>query len=248
VACEFSAAPLHAYFDGELDPTATAAFEHHLGSCATCVKSLAELEALRVSLEQANLYERAPEGFQQKVRSQLPARPPAGMASRGVYRWLALAAGLLLAAALGWQSARWQRPSQQQVMIAAVLDAHIRSLQPGHLVDVQSTDQHTVKPWFDGRLDFSPPVRDFAGDGFPLTGGRLDVVNGRAVAALVYGRRKHVVTVFVWPHRDEVARAANGSRQGYSWLAWERQGFDFYAVSDTAPADLVQLEQLLLKQ
>jgi len=248
VTCEYSAAPLHAYFDGELDSTATAAFEHHLESCAACAKSLAELETLRASLQKANLYERAPEGFKQAVRSQLPAAAPARMAGGGVYRWLAIAAGLLLAAAMGWQFSRWESPSQQQVMVAAALDAHIRSLQPGHLVDVQSTDQHTVKPWFDGKLDFSPPVRDFASDGFPLTGGRLDVVNGRAVAALVYGRRKHVVTVFVWPHRDEVAWGASGSRQGYSWRAWEQQGFDFYAVSDSAPADLQQLQQLLLKQ
>jgi anti-sigma factor RsiW len=144
-----------------------------------------------------------------------------------------------------------------------VIDAHLRSLQPGHLTDVISTDQHTVKPWFDGKLDFAPPVRDFADQGFPLQGGRLDVVNNRTVAALVYGRRKHFVNVFIWPvsaaangndkslaneaSNEKDATPESGSRQGYQWIEWRKNGMDFYAVSDTAPADLQELQRLLTR-
>jgi len=131
-------------------------------------------------------------------------------------------------------------------MAASFVDAHLRSLQPGHLTDVQSTDQHTVKPWFDGRIDFAPPVRDFANEGFPLVGGRLDVAGGKTVAALVYSRRKHIINVFVEKAPSESYWNGAGESQGYHWLTWQQNGFSFCAVSDVAPADLDQLQQLFL--
>jgi len=121
----------------------------------------------------------------------------------------------------------------------------LRSLQPGHLVDVVSTDQHTVKPWFDGKLDFSPPVQDFADQGFPLQGGRIDVIHGRSVAALVYARRKHFVNVFIWPTDENDAAPHSGSQQGYQWIEWRRAGMEFCVVSDAAPSALDQLHSLL---
>jgi anti-sigma factor RsiW len=120
-------------------------------------------------------------------------------------------------------------------------------LQPGHLTDVESTDQHTVKPWFEGKLDIAPPVHDFAGNGFPLLGGRLDVMQGQTVAALVYGRRKHIVNLFVWRSQDSVLFSGSGERQGYHWLAWKKDGFMFCAVSDTALEDLQLLKSLFLQ-
>jgi anti-sigma factor RsiW len=128
------------------------------------------------------------------------------------------------------------------------LHAHLRSLQPGHLTDVESTDQHTVKPWFDGKLDIAPPVRDFASDGFPLLGGRLDVIEGRTVAALVYGRRKHMVNVFVWKSQDTVPYSDSGERQGYHWVSWKKDGFTFCAVSDVSLPELQQLKTLFFQQ
>jgi len=133
----------------------------------------------------------------------------------------------------------------ETVLAAEIVDAHLRSLQPGHLIDVVSTDQHTVKPWFDGKLDFSPPVQDFADQGFPLQGGRIDVIHGRAVAALVYGRRKHFVNVFVWPTDEKDAPPRSGSQQGYQWIEWRKAGMEFCAVSDAAPSALEQLQTLL---
>jgi len=159
-------------------------------------------------------------------------------------RWAAAAVAILLIASIGWRVLPGLRRSDN-FEAAAVIDAHLRSLQAGHLVDVISTDQHTVKPWFDGKLDFAPPVRDFANDGFPLQGGRLDVLRGRSVAALVYGRRKHVVNVFVWPTAERDRAARSGSQLGYQWVDWRKSGMEFCAVSDTSAADLEELQRLI---
>ena len=122
----------------------------------------------------------------------------------------------------------------------------MRSLQPGHLFDVQSTDQHTVKPWFDGKLDFIPPVSDFSARGFPLVGGRLDVIDGHNVAALVYGRRKHFINVFIWPKREtESIAESSGSREGYNWVAGQSGDMQIYLISDAALSDLRELKDLI---
>jgi anti-sigma factor RsiW len=152
----------------------------------------------------------------------------------------AIAAGLIVALLL--------LPAQRQStrITAALVDAHVRSLQPGHLTDVVSSDQHTVKPWFDGKLDFIPPVSAYAAQGFPLLGGRLDVVDLHNVAALVYGRRKHVINLFIWPARDAPRLSDNsGTRQGYHWLTWQADDMQYCLVSDVAPGDLRELEELL---
>jgi anti-sigma factor RsiW len=161
------------------------------------------------------------------------------------WRWLAVAAAFLLLIYGGWRVASLNRVDSRETMMASkIVDAHLRSLQPGHLEDVISTDQHTVKPWFDGKIDFAPPVRDFTEQGYPLQGGRLDVVDNRTVAALVYGRRKHVVNVFIWPTSEKDAAPRTGSIQGYQWIDWRKQGMEFYAVSDASAPDLNQLQRL----
>ena len=252
MSCEYSRVQLHAYFDGELDAAGAAAFESHLKNCLECQSALAAEETLRRSIAQANLYERAPTNLRQSLAARLPsgslapARPAAMLTFR---RWLVFAASILLVAALGWQLlGHFNSPEPQDALVSAAVDAHLRSLQPGHLADVESTDQHTVKPWFDGRLDFAPPVRDLAAGGFPLLGGRLDILEGKTVAALVYGRRKHIVNLFVWKAVSSDTSTKSGTRQGYNWLAWQNSGFHFCVVSDVGPADLQQLRQLFLNQ
>jgi anti-sigma factor RsiW len=253
VTCELSQTRLHAYFDGELDAMGAAEFERHLGSCPDCEARLAAEEKLRGALVGAQLYARAPETLRRKLQVSLPmaavppyVKDPKASAEKS-WRWLAIAATVILAAILGTHYVeKLNRYSQQQAMAAVIVDAHLRSLQPGHLEDVISTDQHTVKPWFDGKIDFAPPVRDFAGDGFPLMGGRLDVLDGRTAAALVYGRRKHIVNVFVTKTQAGDSSERSGELQGYHWVAWQQNGFTFTAVSDTAHADLDQLKQLFL--
>jgi anti-sigma factor (TIGR02949 family) len=253
VTCELSQTRLHAYFDGELDAMGAAEFERHLESCPDCETRLAAEEKLRSALAGAQLYARAPENLRKSLQISLPKaavppplKDPKASAEKS-WRWLAIAATVILSVLLGTQYLeKLNRYSQQQAMAAVIVDAHLRSLQPGHLEDVISTDQHTVKPWFDGKIDFAPPVRDFANDGFPLVGGRLDVLEGRTAAALVYGRRKHIVNVFVTKTQPGDASDSSGELQGYHWVAWQQNGFTFTAVSDTAYADLDQLKQLFL--
>jgi anti-sigma factor RsiW len=161
-------------------------------------------------------------------------------------QWFALAAALILAFLIGVRLLSGPSGRSGQTELAsAIVDAHLRSLQPGHLEDVISTDQHTVKPWFDGKVDFAPPVRDFTSDGFPLQGGRLDVVEGHQVAALVYGRRKHIVNVFVWPASGSDTQPQSGSQLGYNWIDWRKGGMEMYAVSDVSLSDLSELHKLL---
>jgi len=160
VSCEFSRTHLHAYFDGELDSLAAAAFEQHLASCGECDAGLADAQALRDSFARSNLYERAPAGLRQKIRAGLPPLGPAPVRGSSAWLWAILAAAAVLFVFLGWQLLPdvLHRPAQYP-FAGAIIDAHLRSLQPGHLTDVASTDQHSVKPWFDGKIDFAPPVR-----------------------------------------------------------------------------------------
>ena len=252
MSCELTHSVLHGYMDGELDAARAADFERHLVSCAECVASLEAQETLRSSIHRAGLYERAPTTLRRKLDAELgaagvvrPARISGAMRAAS-WRWLAIAAAILLVGALGWSLIPGLRQGSTDTAYAsAIVDAHLRSLQPGHLEDVVSTDQHTVKPWFDGKLDFAPPVRDFADEGFPLQGGRLDVVRGRTVAVLVYVRRKHIINVFVWPTKEQTATVKSGSQLGYNWIDWRKDGMELCAVSDVNPADLKDLQRLL---
>ncbi|HEY2525198.1 MAG TPA: anti-sigma factor [Candidatus Binataceae bacterium] len=132
------------------------------------------------------------------------------------------------------------------VVAREVLTSHLRSLMPGHLMDVVSTEQHTVKPWFNGRVDFSPPVNDFAADGFSLVGGRLDYLDGRAVAALVYRRRKHIVNVFVWPAADGSQSVVESTaHDGYNLMHWRRGGMNYWIVSDLNAQEMGEFARLL---
>jgi anti-sigma factor RsiW len=237
---------LHGYFDGELDAVRAAEFEEHLRTCAACAQALAAQQELRQAIGAADLYARAPASLRTRVRAGL--RPAGeGRASRAA-RWtsLAAAASLVLVAYGLWRTApAWRDDLAEREQERQVLDAHLRSLQSTHLTDVASTDQHTVKPWFVGKLDFAPPVADVAVNGFPLVGGRLDVVGGRAVAALVYARRKHVVNVFVWPTGEADFPPRSGVELGYTWSRWTRNGMRFWAISDVAATDLDELVRLL---
>lgn len=240
MACE-PVALLHGYLDGELDAAGSAAFERHLAACADCQATLRSQRALRESIRAAGLRERAPEGLRRKVEAKIVV--PARKSVSPAWRWVALAATVLLAIAVAW---RQVPTSGAETRVAAVVDAHLRSLQPGHLVDVLSTDQHTVKPWFDGRVDFAPPVRDFAEQGFPLKGGRLDVVEGTTVAVVVYGRRKHEINVFVWP-TDGDSTSSSGTRLGYHWTRWSKDGMEMLAVSDVSAGDLAELRRVWME-
>ncbi len=249
MTCEENRAVLHAYLDGELDAPRSAEFEKHLEICSACVRALEAQEVLRSKIQHANLYEPLPPALENKIRRQLrEASAPASVPKIFAWRWLAAAAAFLLVVGISW---RYVPKSGDDSTLSAsafaseIVDAHIRSLQPGHLTDVASTDQHTVKPWFDGKVVFAPPVKDFAEEGFPLIGGRLDVLEGQNVAALVYGRRKHFINVFVWPERNAEAEQYTGSKNGYNWISWKQGGLRLCAVSDTNRDDLAALKDLI---
>lgn len=254
MGCDYSSTLLHAYLDGEVDAARAAEFERHLEGCRECTSTLGVGESLRSSMQRAQLYETAPAELRRKVYSATKA--PTGMprlSSVPLWRWLAVAATAVVVTAIAWLAIPRLRNDSSQaspVTAAEMIDAHIRSLQPGHLTDVTSTDQHTVKPWFDGKLDFIPPVHDFMDEGFPLIGGRLDVLGERNVAAVVYGRRKHFINVFVWPTKEPDTTTVHGpgSRQGYQWVHWRHQGMEYCAVSDVNGQDLHELAQLIIQQ
>ena len=250
MTCDLTHTTLHGYCDGEIDAVRAAEFERHLEHCTECRITLEETQALRIRLRQNNLYERSSPELGQRIEKQLGlARPETRVTARaGSRRWLLVPAFAAAAVTIIAVLARF--PIQPRVLATAtaseLIDAHVRSLQPGHLTDVTSTDQHTVKPWFDGKLDFVPPVNDYAGQGFALVGGRLDVLNGHSVAALVYARRKHTINLFVWPARQgETDLYGWGSREGYNWGIWQAGDMRFCLVSDVAQSDLRELQRLI---
>jgi len=229
--------------DGELVEAEARDVEEHLRSCPTCRAAHERVLALRTALEQHAPPLAAPDRLRATVRARLET---AASVSRHPVAWRWLAAAATLVAAIGgtWQVAT--TVSDGRALADQVLASHVRSLMPGHLTDVASTDQHTVKPWFNGRLDYSPAVSDFAGAGYPLIGGRLDYVGGRPVAALVYGRRQHMIDVLLWPTESgPKAGPASLSRQGYHLLHWVGPQYTYWVVSDLATPELRQFSELL---
>jgi anti-sigma factor RsiW len=265
VACESDKLLLHAYFDGELDLVRSLQIEEHVKSCTDCSQDLRRQHTLRTALRRPGIYERAPQSLRQSVlaaagrESQESSTSPAlhkAVALRSTRRrpaleWLAVAASIAVVIFVGLRLVPGLRNGRHTDLITQeIIASHIRSLQPGHLYDVESTDQHTVKPWFDGKLDFSPPVRDMADQGFPLVGGRLDYIGSRGVAALVYQRRKHIINVFVWPESsgdfaDTPGFERQEIRDGYNLIEWRTGEMHFAAVSDVNADDLKQFIQLL---
>lgn len=248
MSCTLNQTMLHGYFDGELDAVRAAEFERHLEGCTKCQATIDEIEFLRARMQRSDLYEHASSELRSKIETELklsmPRRPVPALFFRPRFWMPALAVLSLLVACAGLFLLVSSREQSQRVT-AELVDAHIRSLQPGHLEDVQSSEQHTVKPWFDGKLDFVPPVTDYTEQGFPLLGGRLDIIDGHNVAALVYGRRKHIINVFVWPyHEKEPSVVSSGSRQGYNWLTWQIGDMAFCAISDAAITNLQELKSL----
>ncbi|HEV7367110.1 MAG TPA: anti-sigma factor [Gemmatimonadales bacterium] len=232
---------LDAYLDGELASRDAREFAAHLKECRDC----ARLHDARVALGAAIRAEvpplRGSEELRNRVRSALRSAAGSPVTRRTTapvgWRPLALAASLALVAVGSWRVASDRAVGQ--ALSEQVLTSHVRSLMPGHLTDVVSTDQHTVKPWFNGKLDFSPAVYDFAGRGYPLIGGRLDYLAGRPVAALVYGRRQHLINVFLWPANREPAGGAGAtSRQGYHLLHWTTPQYTYWVASDLGLPEL----------
>jgi anti-sigma factor RsiW len=235
---------LEAYLDGELDLVRSLEMERHLSECELCAAALRNHRALRSVLTEASLYNEAPKGLEDRVRSELrKASKDSKSAALGGWRWRAVAASLPIMATLAWALVAIPRaPSGDEVVNQEVVSAHVRSLMAEHLTDVASSDRHTVKPWFNGKLDFSPEVNDLATDGYPLVGGRLDYIGGRGVVALVYRRGNHPINVFIWPEPDaRDGGDGESSLRGYNVIRWRRSGMRYWAVSDLNLPELREL-------
>jgi anti-sigma factor RsiW len=237
-----------AYSDGELDLVRSLDLEEHLSSCAACSQAYQHGQSVKKLMASADLYHMAPARLRREIRDRIGAKEHKSLATGfswwGVFKPLIPALGVATVALLLIPGLRG--PSATDRLGQEVVSNHVRSLMVDHRTDVASTDQHTVKPWFQGKLDFSPPVTDFAQQGFPLIGGRLDYVEGHPAAALVYRRREHVINLFVWPaHSNAAAVRQTNARQGFNLVHWTDQGMNFWAVSDLNAAELLEFSQLV---
>ena len=244
--CEEARPRLDAYVDDELTEAERAELRDHLAGCGDCGPEAAALQRLRDDIRRTVPAYRAPEIARTQIRFAL-RREAAAMGAPGAFRapgWLAYAASILLAVAVGSGGTFLALGERQDDRVATeVIDSHLRSLLGTHLTDVASSDQHTVKPWFAGRSDVSPPVVDLSADGFPLVGGRLDVIGGKPVPALVYKRRQHVISVYVLP-AGKVDLGETLTRRGYNLRHWDDGDLGFWAVTDAGPSELADFEHL----
>ena len=228
---------LQADVDGQLEIGDAAICAAHLAQCAGCREQRAAMVKLSADLRSGLPYHAAPAQLRRAVAVKL-RRP----VRHRLWEWrgFAFPAGLSLAFAVA--SVFFLISPREDTLSESVVASHIRALQPGHLMDVVSTDRHTVKPWFDGRLDYSPPVKDLAAQGFPLTGGRLDYLGGRPVAALDYKRAKHDIDFYVWP--SAAVGSSSGVRNGYNFIRWGQDKMEFWVVSDLNAAELAEFVHL----
>ena len=248
MSCEGMQTLIQGYVDGELDLLDNLRAEEHLKDCTVCARDRQNHRALRLAFAGGSLYFSAPATLRGRIRSAVRASGneeprPASLS----WRWMAAAATFALLAITIWGVVLLRSgPARDDLLGQEIVAGHIRSMMAGHLTDVASSDQHTVKPWFDGRLDFAPPVKDLAPMGFPLVGGRLDYVGSRPVAALVYQRRQHFINLFVWPSADESdSRNRMVVRQGYDLIHWSRAGMVYWAVSDLNMNELQEFAEKL---
>lgn len=240
---------LHGFIDGELDAANAARFEAHLATCRECAGEMENaLMVKRLSAREGVKWQ-APDTVHARVRAALSleqsmmahattvmhrAESPWQRVWRFLREWSFVPSLAVLAASL---MLVLNVPQQSQTIEDQLLASHVRSMLADHLTDVLTSDQHTVKPWFNGKIDFSPPVVDLAAQGFPLVGGRVDYLDGRVVVALIYRRHGHIINLFIWPGAAEAK--TNAEKEGYNFVEWHADGLVFWAISDVAAPDLV---------
>jgi len=255
MSCQDTKHQLHGFLDGELDSVRISELEEHLKGCPACSRAHQEYQSLRRAMASPSLYFKVPRGLERKVRSavrEAAANETSRPARRWTWNWkpqawLApfAAAALVTVVTLHFWTQHWTADQRVQ----EILSAHVRSLMVDHLTDVASSDQHTVKPWFTGRLNFSPIVIDPTAEGFPLIGGRLDYVADSPTAAVVYQRRKHYINLFISPaNQTATTKEDLLTRHGYNLFHWLQEGMEYWAVSDVTKSDLQQFVQLVRRE
>jgi anti-sigma factor RsiW len=236
--CDETEVLVHALIDGELDAGHAREVENHIAACPRCAKELVAYREMSKAITGADLSYTAPASLRRRIEATLPeARVPN---RRSVLRGFAMGSAVSAIAASGIVAIVLRSDDEARIK-SELVSAHLRSLQAGHLTDVLSTDQHTVKPWFNGKLDVAPPVVDLTTQGFTLIGGRLDYVDARAVGAIVYRRRLHVINLFVTQTAStEHSGAKTETFQGFNIRSWSDGGLNYWAVSDLAPDELAE--------
>lgn len=248
--CKDTLELLPAHVDRELGLPEAMEIERHLQTCPQCQAEYAEQLALRAAIRRDVTYFNAPSHLESRIKAALPSPPlRASLPAKHTWNRSGMGAALVSIIAVAWSVSLYLAlPSAENRLADEVISSHVRSLLTSHGVDVASSDRHTVKPWFNGKLDFSPPVYDLTTEGFPLVGGRLDYLDHRSVAALVYRHRQHVIDLFVAPvtgdRKDVSPRSL--SRQGYHIIHWSHGGMVFWAVSDVEPAQLGKFREMLM--
>jgi anti-sigma factor RsiW len=246
--CISSRELLGAYLDEETDAGLQTEVQTHLAACNPCSAAYARLRQRRADIQLHAPRYQAPAWLLGSVRAALRGEAAnetkAGLRTNRSWGWLAIAASILLCVSAGWNAVLLQsRTAERDNLAENLLASHVRSLIGTHLMDVPSSDQHTVKPWFDGKLNFSPDVKDLTSQGFPLLGGRIEYISERPVAALVYGRRKHIINLLTWPAGTS-SRVTRWSRQGYNMVHWKKGEMDYWAIADITVDELEQFRDL----
>jgi len=243
MTCDETRILLHALIDGELDAGHAREVEAHIATCPDCAAELAAYREMSKAIAGADLRYTAPPALRRRIEAALPqaqTQTQAVPSRRAVLRGFAMGSAVSAIAATGLVAVVLRNDDAQRIE-SEIVSAHLRSLQAGHLTDVISTDQHTVKPWFNGKLDVSPPVVDLTAQGFTLIGGRLDYVDARAIGAIVYRRRAHVINLFVAQTASTERRAAKlDTIQGFNIRRWSDRGLNYWAVSDLAADELAE--------
>jgi anti-sigma factor RsiW len=233
---------MHGHLDRELDPVTAAGIEAHLQTCALCAQVYAAQTSLQAAIKGQAAYYAAPAALAARVRANVNATSaPAATKKAPRWQWFPLVAAVAATAVITWTTAiQLDTGSRDERIAEQVIAGHARSVLTNHLAEVTSSDQHTVKPWLSSKLDFSPPANDLTMAGFPLVGARLDYVDNRPVAALVYRHRQHVINLFVWPDAKAGTSTAlrSSSKQGFNLLHWGNAGMTFWAISDLNSADI----------
>jgi len=251
VNCEDFQKWFDSYADRELDLVHSLEIENHLRECVVCSERHEGHQVLRSALSNPALYFKAPPDLQGKVQSSLRGSAKAEAVPRiRVWRWLNAAVPVAVAAlAILIIVPLLRGPSNDDLLTREIVSSHVRSLMANHLADVASSDEHTVKPWFAGKLNFSPAVVDLKNQGFPLVGGRLDYIDNKPVAVLVYQRQKHFINLFVWPSNSEAdAETEMISRQGYNLFHWSKAGMTYWVISDLNRAELQEFTRQIQAQ
>ena len=250
MSCQKAQELIHGYLDGELDLVRSLEVEQHMHECKICARAYHSQTTLRSSLQHDSLYYPTPGNLKKRIQLSLRKEAKSQVTRRAFgWRWLTVGAPLAFMLLIGlvvWRLVPI-RPSGDELLARELVSDHVRSLQmPGHLTDVLSSDQHTVKPWFDGKVDFAPPVKDFTSQDFRLYGGRLEYLNNRTVATLIYQRRLHYINLFVWPVEQAGSTGeVTIQRQGYNLIHWTSSGMNYWAISDLNSVELHEFARLV---